>query len=101
MASSERREAPAVLRLSPPDNIAVALRPVKAGETVILDGVALTIARNIPVGQKLAAREISDGEAILKYGCPIGTAIGAIAAGEHLDAQNVATNYSAASPLPK
>ena len=50
MASSDQdgRKAPgrpsprAVMRLSPRDNVAVALRPLKAGETVMLDGVALT-----------------------------------------------------------
>ena len=48
MASSDEKERAdrrerAVMRLSPPDNVAVALRPLKAGETVTLDGVALTV----------------------------------------------------------
>ena len=62
------------MRLSPPDNVAVALRPLKSGESVLLDGVALTISRNIAVGHKLAAQAIAKGEIILKYSCPIGTA---------------------------
>ena len=49
MASSDQHTAPAVMRLSPADNVAVALRPLKAGESVMLDGVAITIARNIAV----------------------------------------------------
>jgi len=81
------------MRLSPPDNVAVALRPLKAGETVTLDGVALTVNRNIPVGQKLAARAIEKGELIVKYGCPIGIATSAIKAGEYLHAGNVETRY--------
>ena len=89
------------MRLSPPDNIAVALRPLKAGESVTLDGTALTISRNIPVGQKLAAQAIAAGEAILKYGCVIGTAISPIAPGEYLHTHNVETNYYAASTSPK
>ena len=35
--------------LIPRDNV-VALRPLKAGESVMLDGVALTIERNTAVG---------------------------------------------------
>ena len=98
MASSEERKRVdrterAVMRLSPPDNVAVALRPLKAGETVTLDGVALTVNRNIPVGQKLAARAIEKGELILKYSCPIGIATVAIKAGEYLHAGNVEARY--------
>ena len=81
------------MRLSPPDNVAVALRPLKAGESVMLDGVELTVNRNIPVGQKLAARAVEKGEPIVKYGCPIGIATTAIKPGEYLHAGNVETRY--------
>ncbi len=74
MASSDQAAARAVMRLSPADNVAVALRPLKAGETVMLDDVPITVGRNIAVGHKLAARAIEKGEIILKYSCPIGTA---------------------------
>jgi hypothetical protein len=89
------------MRLSPQDNIAVALRPLKAGESVTLDGAALTIDRNIAVGHKLAARAIAAGEIILKYSCPIGTAIRAIAAGEYVHTHNVESNYLPTYTLPK
>jgi altronate hydrolase len=89
------------MRLSPPDNVAVALRPLKAGETVTLEGVALTVGRNIPVGQKFAARAIEKGEIVLKYGCPIGIAIATIAMGEYLHEQNVETRYLSTIVLPK
>ena len=89
------------MRLSPPDNVAVALRPLKAGETITLDGIALVIQRNIPVGHKLAARTIAKGELIVKYSCPIGTATAAIAAGEHLHPRNVETQYVSTLGMPK
>jgi altronate dehydratase small subunit len=101
MASSDPRPARAVMRLSPPDNIAVALRPLKAGETVLLDGVELTVSRHIAVGHKLAARAIAKGETILKYSCPIGTATHAIAPGEYVHTHNVASNYLPTYTLPK
>ena len=89
------------MRLSPPDNVAVALRSLKTGETVALDGVALVIHKNIPVGHKLAARAIAKGELIIKYGCPIGTATVDIAAGEQLHARNVETGYLPTFNLPR
>jgi altronate hydrolase len=104
MASSkeeERADRPerAVMRLSPSDNVAVALRPLRAGENVVLDGEALTVARNIPVGQKLAARAIEKGEYIVKYSCQIGIATVAIKAGEPLHGGNVETHYVSAAKL--
>jgi len=89
------------MRLSPPDNVAVALRALKAGETVTLEGVALTVGRNVPVGHKLAARAIEKGESIVKYGCPIGIAIAAIAAGDSLHEQNVEARYVSTIAPPK
>ena len=89
------------MRLSPPDNVAVALRPLKAGESVMLDGVAIRIGSNISVGHKLAARAIEKGEIILKYSCPIGTAIGNIAPGEYVHTHNVESNYLPTFTLPK
>ena len=88
------------MKLSPPDNVAVALRPLKAGEVVTLDGVALTVSRNIAVGHKLAAQAIAKGEIIVKYSCPIGTATTAIKPGEYVHTHNVASNYLPTYTLP-
>ena len=101
MASSDERTARAVMRLSPPDNVAVALRPLKSGETVTLDGVALNVSRNIAVGHKLAARAIAKGEIIVKYSCPIGTATRTIAPGEYVHTHNVESNYLPTYTLPE
>ena len=101
MASSDTSAARAVMRLSPADNIAVALRPLKSGELVTLDGVALTVSRNIAIGHKLAARAIAKGEIIVKYSCPIGTATRTIAPGEYVHTHNVENNYLPTYTLPK
>ena len=88
------------MRLSPRDNVAVALRPLRSGESVLLDGVALTISRNIAVGHKLAAQAIDKGEIIVKYSCPIGKAICAIAPGDYVDTHNVESGYLPTYTLP-
>jgi altronate dehydratase small subunit len=98
MESSERRAA---MKLAPQDNVAVALRALRAGETIACDGAALTVARDIALGHKLAARSIARGEAIVKYNCPIGSATCAIAPGEYVHTHNVASNYLPTYTLPE
>jgi len=99
MASSDDVR-PAVLRLAPGDNVAVALRAIGARERVMLDNVALTVERETPVGHKIAARPIAKGEAILKYNCPIGRASCDIAPGNYVHTHNVASDYLPTYTLP-
>lgn len=84
---------PRLLRLSPEDNVLVLLVPVAAGEDLVIDGRATRLAAPLPLGHKLAARDIAAGEKILKYGVPIGSATVGIAAGEHVHTQNLRSDY--------
>lgn len=92
---------PAVMKLAPEDNIAVALRPLHAGESVVLDGVAFTVDRDIAVGHKVAARAIAAGDTILKYNSPIGIATQAITAGGYVHTHNVKSGYLPTYTLPE
>ena len=96
----ESSDASAVMKLSPQDNVAVALRPLSAGEFIALEGVVLGIERSIAVGHKLAARAIANGETILKYNCPIGIATQDIAAGAYVHTHNVKSGYLPTYTLP-
>jgi altronate hydrolase len=78
-----------VLRVSPNDNVLIALAPLPRG--VALDGEAITVGDEVPAGHKIAARLIRAGESVLKYGYPIGVATRDIAAGEHVHTHNVAS----------
>jgi hypothetical protein len=89
-----------LLRLAPQDNVAVALRVLRAGDSVTLDGGPCRIDRDIAVGHKLAARAIAQGETIVKYNCPIGVATRPIAAGEYVHTHNVASSYLPTYTLP-
>jgi altronate hydrolase len=82
---------PSLLQIDPRDDVAVALRPVLAGETVT-DG--LVAAVDIEAGHKVALHPIAAGEEVRKFGWPIGRARCAIAAGEHVHTHNVATGLS-------
>ncbi|HEY8572693.1 altronate dehydratase family protein [Phenylobacterium sp.] len=77
-----------LLQIDPRDDVAVALRPVSAGDAVAEGVVA---AADIPAGHKVALRRIAAGEEVRKYGWPIGRATAPIAPGEHVHSHNLAT----------
>ena len=99
MESSDGRAS--VMKLAPADNVAVALRPLRAGETVALDGATIAVERDIDVGHKLAAGDIAAGDAILKYNCPIGVATCNIPAGAYVHTHNVKSGYMPTYVLPE
>ncbi len=78
------------VRIHADDSVAVALEPLKAGETIL--GVTLT--DDIPSGHKFALTDIPKGSPVIKYGCPIGKASALIKAGSHVHVHNVKTLLS-------
>lgn len=82
---------PALIRIHPEDSVAVALRPLAAGEEVALEDQSLILRSAVPQGHKLALRDHQAGDVLRKYGQPIGKATTRIAAGEHVHTHNLAT----------
>lgn len=81
-----------VLVISESDNVATALEPLEAGRRIeIKEGTVVAIDA-IPAGHKIALQAIAAGTGVFKYGSPIGTAIGDIAAGAHVHTHNVASS---------
>ncbi len=83
-----------LVRITPQDAVAVALRPVKAGETVSWGEGTLTLKEDIPMGHKAALRDIRKGETVIKYGYPIGEATEEIPKGTHVHTHNLRTLLS-------
>lgn len=79
------------IRVHPDDGVAVAVRPLAAGEAVTVDGERLELAEAVPAGHKLALRAHEAGEPITKYGFAIGRATTAIARGAWVHAHNLRT----------
>ena len=77
---------PAVVRLAPQDNVAVAVDIL--GEGAVAAGVR-ALAR-IPRGHKMAVEAIAAGEPVRKYGQVIGVATAAIRAGDWVHVHNLA-----------
>ncbi len=83
-----------IVRITERDMVAVALKPLKAGETVSYGGGEITLAEDLPMGHKAALRDIRKGEAVIKYGFPIGEATEDIPSGAHVHTNNLHTLLS-------
>jgi len=75
-------------QVDPRDDVAAALREIKAGERLL----GVVAAQDIPMGHKIALHNLAEGQPVLKFGFPIGHATRAIVAGEHVHTHNVATS---------
>ena len=77
------------------DDVAVVIADVAAGaevKTVTLDGEAMdsvTAIEDIPLGHKIALRDMAAGKEVIKYGRAIGKTRKDIAQGAHVHTQNV------------
>lgn len=86
----------AAIRLMPNDNVAVCCRPVRAGETIVVDGVSLTANESIDLGHKISLLHLKVGDGIIKYGMPIGSATREIPAGSWVHIHNMQSDYISA-----
>ena len=97
---------PALWRIDPRDDVAVALRSINAGERLSLGAERIEVLEAIPPGHKLALRSIERGAPVRKYGWPIGRATQSIAAGGLVHTHNLATllagveSYDLGEPHP-
>ena len=82
--------APALV-ISPRDNVATALEPLEAGRVLDIGGERITSSRPSRAATRSRCALIRAGEAVLKYGSPIGTATVDIPAGAHVHTHNVAS----------
>lgn len=80
-----------IVKINQNDNVAVALRPIAAGETLQVGGATVTTTEEIPQGHKFALRPIQAGEEVVKYGFRIGFAKEDIPTGSWVHVHNVKT----------
>jgi len=79
------------------DDVGVAVVDLKAGDAgsaVTLDGrpvCTVSVTQDVPLGHKVAMRNVARGKPVSKYGRPIGKAVQAIARGEHVHTHNLKT----------
>ena len=80
------------IKINSADNVAVAVHPLSAGETVGVDGLRLTLSEDIPAGHKFALRDLHTGDNVIKYGFPIGHLTADAPAGTRIDHSKLRTN---------
>ena len=79
------------------DDVGVAVRDLKKGQTIgalTLEGKSagsVKLRDNVPLGHKVAMRDLALDKPVIKYGRPVGKAIKAIARGAHVHVHNVKT----------
>ena len=78
------------IKIHPEDNVAVAIHPIEVGN--VFEGV--TAKEAVPQGHKMALTDIKEGEAVIKYGFPIGHATQDIKAGQWVHTHNMTTDLS-------
>ncbi len=79
---------------APEDAVGVAVRdisPVPAVRGRVLGGdeILLEVVEAVPLGHKVALRDIPAGERVVEYGLPIGRATRDITAGQHVHVHNL------------
>jgi altronate hydrolase len=94
VASSNSVRQELVLKLSPKDNVLVALSDLRKGETVAWSGSTYTLATDVPAKHKFAIESLAAGSDVMMYGVLVGKATQPIAKGEVLTPRN--THHEAA-----
>jgi len=91
-------ESPQFLVHSPKDNVGViVVEGLKAGTRmtgVITENdttTSVTAGEDIPIGHKVALRDLKSGDTVIKYGEDIGRMVADVKQGEHVHVQNLKT----------
>ncbi|PWG65435.1 UxaA family hydrolase [Sediminicurvatus halobius] len=75
----------------------VVVEGIRAGQKLngwIMDQdrtIEFEVKDDIPIGHKLAIRDLPEGETVIKYGVDIGRVVAPIRTGEHVHVHNVKT----------
>jgi membrane protein implicated in regulation of membrane protease activity len=78
-----------VIIIDPKDNVATAIKDLRAAERIDTQRGPVVLLEDIPFGHKVALEAIPEGELLVKYGAPIGRATMPIEPGEHVHIHNI------------
>jgi len=87
-----------ILLHEPDDDVGVAVADLKKGAAVgavTLEGKPagkVTLREKVPLGHKVAMRDLPKDKPVMKYGRPVGKAVQAIAKGAHVHTHNLKTS---------
>ena len=78
------------IQLDKEDNVVVAVTPFEKDDIIELGETKIKILSEVPVGHKIAVKNIRQKESVIKCGLMVGLALVNISAGEHVHIHNVA-----------
>jgi len=80
------------------DNVGVVVvEDLKAGDEMLCvvtednSDFKLTVRHDVPIGHKVALKDLAEGDTVIKYGEDIGRIIAPVATGEHVHVHNLKT----------
>lgn len=79
------------IKINANDCVAVALKPLPSGASIVVDGKPLTLLQDIPQGHKFALQDLAVGQPVIKYGAAIGVAKQDIPKGSWVHTHNIKT----------
>jgi altronate dehydratase len=77
------------LRLAAADNVATALAELEPGELLEIEEFTVTLREPVPLCHKVALVDLRPGDAVVKYGQPIGRMTQAVPEGGHVHVHNM------------
>lgn len=90
-----------LILLNDADNVLIVRSSIHPGDTELIGDYQFIFESEIPIGHKIAQRQIKKGEIIVKYGVPIGSATTDIQPGEHIHLHNMKSDYLPTYTLDK
>ncbi len=81
--------AKAALRLHPEDNVLIALRDLRKGESVEADGHSFAMTSDVSAKHKFVVKPMAPGDPVFMYGVLVGKATQAIPQGSALNVLNI------------
>jgi len=78
-----------VLKISPSDTLAVALKDLPEGTAIYVDGEEIKLIEKIPAKHKVALKDFKVGDSVVMYGVIVGKAVTYIAKGTCITTQNL------------
>jgi altronate hydrolase len=85
----------AVLKLDPRDNVLIALRDLRQGESINFSNQTYVPATDVDAKHKFATQNLAPGDAVIMYGILVGKAREPIGVGEVLTIRNIAHEATA------
>ena len=82
-----------LIQIHPSDNVLIIRSSIIPGDKEIIDEKEIVFNNHLGLGHKIAQKNIMQGEQIIKYGVPIGSALQLIKTGEHIHLHNMKSDY--------